>query len=122
MQDFKEASAEIKVKTKRFSLKKGTIKICFELPEEKGQIRSLKLKLRNEIMDAQNSSLLPMERAFWDVVAVVDSGSGETYDAILGGLSIFLKLKLIFFPRWTRTNGGNMIYPFVNGKRQFNLQ
>ena len=35
MQDFKEASAEIKVKTKRFSLKKGTIKICFELPEEK---------------------------------------------------------------------------------------
>ena len=63
-----------------------------------------------------------MERAFWDVVAVVDSGSGETYDAILGGLSIFLKLKLIFFPRWTRTNGGNMIYPFVNGKRQFNLQ
>lgn len=38
-----------------------------------------------------------MERAFWDVVAVVDSGSGETYDAILGGLSIFLKLKLIFF-------------------------
>lgn len=36
MQDFKEASAEIKVKTKRFSLKKGTIKICFELPEEKG--------------------------------------------------------------------------------------
>ena len=56
MQDFKEASAEIKVKTKRFSLKKGTIKICFELPEEKGQIRSLKLKLRNEIMDAQNSS------------------------------------------------------------------
>lgn len=51
MQDFKEASAEIKVKTKRFSLKKGTIKICFELPEEKGQIRSLKLKLRNEIMD-----------------------------------------------------------------------
>ena len=33
MQDFKEASAEIKVKTKRFSLKKGTIKICFELPD-----------------------------------------------------------------------------------------
>lgn len=142
MQDFKEASAEIKVKTKRFSLKKGTIKICFELPEEKGQIRSLKLKLRNEIMDVSypfmlhtrsrgnrtvyraeiNVNAYPMERAFWDVVAVVDSGSGETYDAILGGLSIFLKLKLIFFPRWTRTNGGNMIYPFVNGKRQFNLQ
>lgn len=142
MQDFKEASAEIKVKTKRFSLKKGTIKICFELPEEKGQIRSLKLKLRNEIMDVSypfilhtrsrgnrtvyraeiNVNAYPMERAFWDVVAVVDSGSGETYDAILGGLSIFLKLKLIFFPRWTRTNGGNMVYPFVNGKRQFNLQ
>ena len=104
MQDFKEASAEIKVKTKRFSLKKGPIKICFELPEEKGQIRSLKLKLRNEIMDVSypfilhtrsrgnrtvyraeiNVNAYPMERAFWDVVAVVDSGSGETYDAILG--------------------------------------
>ena len=100
MQDFKEASAEIKVKTKRFSLKKGTIKICFELPEEKGQIRSLKLKLRNEIMDVSypfilhtrsrgnrtvyraeiNVNAYPMERAFWDVVAVVDSGSGETYE------------------------------------------
>ena len=58
MQDFKEASAEIKVKTKRFSLKKGTIKICFELPEEKGQIRSLKLKLRNEIMDVSYPFIL----------------------------------------------------------------
>ena len=38
-----------------------------------------------------NVNAYPMERAFWDVVAVVDSGSGETYDAILGGLSIFLK-------------------------------
>lgn len=34
MQDFKEASAEIKVKPKDFP-EKGTIKICFELPEEK---------------------------------------------------------------------------------------
>ncbi len=65
----------------------------------------MKLKLRNEIMDVSypfilhtrfrgneenclwaeiNVNAYPMERAFWDVVAVVDSGSGETYDAILG--------------------------------------
>ena len=44
----------------------------------------------------------PMETAFWDVVASVDKeGKGNYEDAILGGLSSKLILKLILFPRWT---------------------
>lgn len=38
-----EAPAEIKVKTRKFSLTKGTIKISFELEGSRGRIRSLKL-------------------------------------------------------------------------------
>ena len=64
-----------------------------------------------------------METAFWDVVASVDKeGKGNYEDAILGGLSSKLKLKLILFPRWTRTGDGHMVYPFVNGARQFTIQ
>lgn len=46
-----EAPAEIKVKTRKFSLTKGTIKICFELEGSRGRIRSLKLKQRNAVLD-----------------------------------------------------------------------
>ena len=54
-----------------------------------------------------NVDQYPMETAFWDVVASVDKeGKGNYEDAILGGLSSKLKLKLILFPRWTRTGDG----------------
>ena len=46
-----EAPAEIKVKTRKFSLTKGTIKISFELEGSRGRIRSLKLKQRNAVLD-----------------------------------------------------------------------
>ena len=46
-----EAPAEIKVKTRKFSLTKGTIKISFELEGSRGRIRSLKLKQRNTVLD-----------------------------------------------------------------------
>ena len=45
-----------------------------------------------------NVDQYPMETAFWDVVASVDKeGKGNYEDAILGGLSSKLKLKLILF-------------------------
>lgn len=138
-----KAPAEIKVKTRKFSLTKGTIKISFELEGSRGRIRSLKLKQRNAVLDTSfpfemqtakkgntivyhaqiNVEQYPMETAFWDVVASVDKeGKGNYEDAILGGLSSKLKLKLILFPRWTRTGDGHMVYPFVNGARQFTIQ
>ena len=103
-----EAPAEIKVKTRKFSLTKGTIKISFELEGSRGRIRSLKLKQRNAVLDTSfpfemqtakkgntivyhaqiNVDQYPMETAFWDVVASVDKeGKGNYEDAILGGLS-----------------------------------
>ena len=51
MQQLMEAPAEIKVKTRKFSLTKGTIKISFELEGSRGRIRSLKLKQRNTVLD-----------------------------------------------------------------------
>ena len=93
-----EAPAEIKVKTRKFSLIKGTIKISFELEESRGRIRSLKLKQRNTVLDTSfpfemqtakkgntivyhaqiNVDQYPMETAFWDVVASVDKeGKGN---------------------------------------------
>ena len=128
-----EAPAEIKVKTRKFSLTKGTIKISFELEGSRGRIRSLKLKQRNAVLDTSfpfemqtakkgntivyhaqiNVDQYPMETAFWDVVASVDKeGKGNYEDAILGGLSSKLKLKLILFPTEQGSlpfNTGNMI-------------
>ena len=53
-----------------------------------------------------NVDQYPMETAFWDVVASVDKeGKGNYEDAILGGLSSKLKLKLILFPRWDQNRG-----------------
>ena len=93
-----EAPAEIKVKTRKFSLTKGTIKISFELEGSRGRIRSLKLKQRNAVLDTSfpfemqtakkgntivyhaqiNVDQYPMETAFWDVVASVDKeGKGN---------------------------------------------
>ena len=98
-----EAPAEIKVKTRKFSLTKGTIKISFELEGSRGRIRSLKLKQRNAVLDTSfpfemqtakkgntivyhaqiNVDQYPMETAFWDVVASVDKeGKGNYEDAI----------------------------------------
>ena len=94
-----EAPAEIKVKTRKFSLTKGTIKISFELEGSRGRIRSLKLKQRNTVLDTSfpfemqtakkgntivyhaqiNVDQYPMETAFWDVVASVDKeGNGKS--------------------------------------------
>ena len=105
MQQLMEAPAEIKVKTRKFSLTKGTIKISFELEGSRGRIRSLKLKQRNAVLDTSfpfemqtakkgntivyhaqiNVDQYPMETAFWDVVASVDKeGKGNYEDAILG--------------------------------------
>ena len=63
-----------------------------------------------------------LEIAFWDVMVEVEEAEGETYEAILGGLSNRLKIWLILFPRWTKTKDGHLIYPFVNGARQFTIQ
>lgn len=63
-----------------------------------------------------------LEIAFWDVTVEVEDAEGETYEAILGGLSNRLKIWLILFPRWTKTKDGHLIYPFVNGARQFTIQ
>lgn len=135
------APREIKVHTKKFSLKNGRIKICFSWEKEKGLVKSLCLKQRNARIDTSYPfSLIRKEKgerfeyqavidlnqyelevAFWDVVASVES-SKEVYEAILGGLSNRLKIRLILFPRWTKTNDGHLIYPFVNGARQFTIQ
>lgn len=154
MKQIQQAPVQIKVVTKRFSLKKGKIYIKFSLNARQGIIKQLKLKQRNTVVvnefyfeltsDNKNEVLAGedktitykavldvnnknMEVAFWDVVALVNStdkedGSEKQYDAILGGLSVWLKLKLIAMPQWTKTKDGNMIYPFVNGARQFTIQ
>lgn len=62
-----------------------------------------------------------IEPSFWDVVveAKLDNGSCKF---ILSGLSTWLKIKLILFPRWTKINHNYIIYPFINGARQFSIQ
>lgn len=133
---------EIKVQTKKFSLRQGKILIKFSLAKNKGEIEKLKLVKRNEtipysiafslakkekqdvvsytaVLDLRQETL---EVAFWDVVASVKKEGEQAYDAILGGLSAKLKLMLIAFPRWTKTQDGHIIYPFVNGARQFTIQ
>lgn len=62
----------------------------------------------------------PHSGMWWHLWIKKEKGNYE--DAILGGLSSKLKLKLILFPRWTRTGDGHMVYPFVNGARQFTIQ
>lgn len=135
------APREIKVHTKKFSLKRGTIKIAFSWEKEKGQVEGLCLKQRNARIDTRYPFVLiqkekgdciwyeaeidlnqyQLEVAFWDVVAEVKTPE-ESYEAILGGLSNKLKIRLILFPRWTKTTDGHLIYPFVNGARQFTIQ
>lgn len=143
MRQIKEAPAEIKVCTKRFSLRRGKMTLVFSLTKSKGEITGLNLVKRNAIVPDSIPFLLgkkekgdvvlyhaqldlskeSLEVAFWDVVARVSQpGKGESYDAILGGLSAKLKLLLIAFPRWTKTGDGHLIYPFVNGARQFTIQ
>ena len=117
-----EAPAEIKVKTRKFSLTKGTIKISFELEGSRGRIRSLKLKQRNAVLDTSfpfemqtakkgntivyhaqiNVDQYPMETAFWDVVASVDKeGKGNYEDADQNrgwayGLSLCQRSKAVY--------------------------
>ena len=136
-----EAAREIKVKTTRFSLKKGKIILRFFCDDSKGKIVGLKLKQRNvrmensypfELKEEQRKSKtkysakinindVRLEVGFWDIVARVKTESGEV-EAVLGGQSTKLKIRLILFPRWTRTGDGHLIYPFVNGARQFTIQ
>ena len=135
------APHEIKVKTTKFSLKKGKIIIHFSWEKEKGTVVGLILKQRNARIDQSFPFQLQSKEAdgriwyqasidlnqyelavaFWDVVAQVESKE-EKYDAILGGQSNKLKIRLILFPTWTKTSDGHLIYPFVNGARQFTIQ
>lgn len=128
---------EIKVKTKKFSLKTGKLKIRFVVTESHKTVKGLFLKKRHVLeevyvpfhlecrencYDAElDLDSIRLDVAFWDVVASIEDGSNE-YKAILGGKSIKLKLKLILFPRWYRSNKEFIIYPFVNGARQFTIQ
>ncbi|MBO5524854.1 MAG: CDP-glycerol glycerophosphotransferase family protein [Roseburia sp.] len=136
------APREIKVHTKKFSLKRGRITIGFSWEKEKGVVRQMCLKQRNARMDVRypfelkkkekgqqlfyqaviDLNQYELEIAFWDVMVEVEEAEGETYEAILGGLSNRLKIWLILFPRWTKTKDGHLIYPFVNGARQFTIQ
>lgn len=136
------APREIKVHTKKFSLKRGRITIVFSWEKEKGVVRQMCLKQRNARMDVRypfelkkkekgqqlfyqaviDLNQYELETAFWDVTVEVAETAGEVYEAILGGLSNRLKIWLILFPRWTKTDDGHLIYPFVNGARQFTIQ
>ncbi len=130
-----EVEEQIKVKMKKFSLKKGRLRLRFCT---KGEIVSaLFLKKRNTAEDRRLAFSLrregdgydasldlegqDFEEAFWDVVATVGSG-GEAHDAVLGGVGAALKIKFILFPRWRRNGKGFIVYPFVNGARQFTIQ
>lgn len=124
---------EIKVKTKKFSLKRGVLRICFSWKDEGRNIRGVYLRQRNEkqalsfpfvvkrtqeVYDCRlDTDRAKLVNGFWDVTADVD---GE--EMMLGGQSSKLKLRLILFPTWTRTKDGHLVYPFVNGKRQFTIQ
>ncbi len=136
-----QAPREIIVKTVRFSLRRGKIMISFLVGKEKGEVTDLYLKQRNAVTECKYAfalrrrekkdairydavldvNELSLEVAFWDIVAQVEKGE-ESFEAILGGQSSLLKLRLILFPRWTRTQDAHMIYPFVNGARQFTIQ
>lgn len=62
-----------------------------------------------------------IEPSFWDVV--VEANIDDTCcNFILSGLSTWLKIRLILFPRWTKVANNYIIYPFVNGARQFSIQ
>lgn len=165
MNDLQKPPKEIKVNTKKFSLRNGTIRLVFSLAKDKGEITALSLVQRNALQKGRYPFVMTKEQrgshvtykaqldlageklevAFWDVVASVRGNApntpnalgreqggaldgvdsladGEEYDAILGGLSAKLKLWLIAFPRWTKTKDGHLIYPFVNGARQFTIQ
>ncbi len=128
---------EIKVKTKRFSLGQGRLRLKFVVPEGHKRITGLFLKKRHVLdevsvpfcLAAQGNcydaeldlSHIHLDVAFWDIVAAVEDG-GQEYEAIIGGQGVKLKLKLILFPRWYRKNKEYIIYPFVNGARQFTIQ
>lgn len=140
-QEMMQAAREIRVRTRRFVLRKGKIKLRFAWKTDNGEVMQLYLKQRNavepqyfrfELTKREKGEELCYEAwldcnacklsdAFWDVVAKVQAAD-ESYEAILGGLSVRLKLKLILFPRWTKTADGHLIYPFVNGARQFTIQ
>ncbi len=135
MAELQELQEQIKVKVKRFSLRRGRLRIRFLTQGE--TVTALFLKKRNAIEevrlpftlkragDAYDASLdlegREFEEAFWDVVASVEAG-GRRYDAALGGVGAARKIKFILFPRWYRNGGGFIVYPFVNGARQFTIQ
>lgn len=136
-----QAPREIKVKTVRFSLRRGKLLFSFKSGREQGNITGLYLKQRNAVTECKypfvlkkrekgntvvcdaslDANLLSLEVAFWDIVAQVETPE-EEFEAVIGGQSSLRKLWLILFPRWTRTEDGHMIYPFVNGARQFTIQ
>ena len=126
-----EEAREIKVRTRKFSLRKGRLRICFSVLGEGLQIKEMFLKKRNALEQVHVPFQLSskgnvyeavidlkqqeFEYAFWDVVALVFDGS-ETYEAILGGQRVSLKLRLILFPRWYRKAHASIIYPFEIGR------
>ncbi len=132
-----EDAREIKVKTRKFSLRKGKLRICFSPLDDQVKIQELFLKKRHALEEIRvpfhleaggngYEAWMDLERekfeyAFWDIVAVAANGS-EVYQAILGGQSVSLKMRLILFPCWYKKGGDSIIYPFVNGSRQFTIQ
>lgn len=127
---------EIKVKTTFFSMHHGILhlrfKLCgsFKLDDISLKQRDVETPIRiafqikktvkknGTIYDCTlNTKQLYIPNAFWDISATID---GKDY--LIGGQSSFLKLKLILFPIWTKINKEQILYPFVNGRRQFSIQ
>lgn len=131
------------IKTTYFTLRNSKIILSLVPKNNQVLITNLYLQQRNSIKEKRFSfnvskkrlgsrnhykcildvskHLQDMESAFWDIVveATID---GVTYNFILSGLSTWLKIRLVLFPRWTKTKNQYIIYPFVNGARQFSIQ
>lgn len=131
---------EIRVRTTRFSMRRNDLCLTF-IPEDPNlQIASVFLQKRAEktltvrfqvkeqIRQGKRiySCRFPARKhgladGLWDIVASVKTPD-ECYDAILGGQSTLRKYLFILFPRWIRTNDGNVLYPFVNLQKHFTIQ
>ncbi len=131
------------IKTTYFALSKSKIILKLLPPNKDITITAIKLKQRNSMRNCcfpfKVSStkvgnrtyykaildvslyLNNMELGFWDIwVEAKDSHNSYTF--ILNKLSAWRKIKLILFPRWTKTDDGHLIYPFINNARQFTIQ
>lgn len=132
-----------KIKTKYFSLKRSKIILSLVPENNHVLITNLYLLQRNSIQEHSfpfninkksiggknhykcildvSKHTHNMEPAFWDIVVEANI-DGSTCRFILSGLSTWLKIKLVLFPRWTKVKNDFIIYPFVNEARQFSIQ